>query len=204
MQRQTGSVGRSCVQSGKRGYEMSRIGKKPVLLEKGVNVGIEGQEIVVKGPKGELRRALHPKISLRQEDGKVFVDKADESKEADAIQGLYRVLVGNMVTGVSKGFEKGMELVGIGYKVELKGKELVFEVGYSHPVNVPLPEGIEARVDKNKITLLGRDKEALGNFAAQLRFIREPDSYKGKGLRYANEALKLKAGKAGKSGKGGR
>jgi len=177
---------------------MSRIGKKPVLLEKGVEVEISDQAVVVKGTKGEIKRPLHTKIRLKKEDGKILVEKVDESKEADGLQGLYRVLLNNMVIGVTKGFEKALELVGVGYKVELKGKELVFDVGYSHLVNVPLPEGIEAKVDKNRITLTGRDKEALGRFAAELRAIRPPDSYNGKGIRYANEQLRLKAGKAGK------
>lgn len=183
---------------------MSRIGKKPISLEKGVDVSVGENEIVVKGPKGELRRALHPKITIRKEDSKVFVDKVDDTKEADAIQGLYRVLLNNMVLGVTKGFEKVLDVVGVGYKAELKGKELVFDVGYSHPVHVPLPEGIDAKVEKGRITLFGRDKEELGNFAARIRFIRPPDSYKGKGIRYASEQLKLKAGKAGKGGKGSR
>mgnify|MGYP001039324015 CR=1 FL=1 len=177
---------------------MSRIGKKPILLEQGVEIQISDQTVVVKGPKGELQRALHPKIRLKREDGKVFVEKVDDSKEADGLQGLYRVLINNMVIGVTKGFEKVLEVVGVGYKVELKGRELVLDVGYSHLVNVPLPEGIEAKVEKTRITLTGRDKEALGRFAAELRAIRPPDSYKGKGIRYVNEQLRLKAGKAGK------
>ncbi len=177
---------------------MSRIGKKPVSIQKGVEVKVLDGYIVVKGPKGELKRALHPKVRIKVDGEQVFVEKVDQSRSADALQGLYRVLIENMVVGVSKGFEKVLELVGIGYKVELKGRELALDLGYSHPVKVPLPEGIDAKVEKNKITLLGREKEELGNFAARLRFIRPPDPYKGKGLRYATEQLKLKAGKAGK------
>ncbi len=175
---------------------MSRVGKKPIAVEKGVQVTLTGDEIVIKGPKGELKRRLHPKIQIKQEDGFLYVTKLDSSKEADAIQGLYRVLISNMVTGVTKGFQKVMEVFGVGYKVELKGRELSFGVGHSHPVVVPLPEGIDAKVEKTKIILTSIDKEGLGNFAAQLRFIREPDSYKGKGIRYENEKLKLKAGKS--------
>jgi large subunit ribosomal protein L6 len=180
---------------------MSRIGKKPVQLPDKVQVTLNGDTIQVKGPKGSLGRQIHPAVQIEINDSvlEVKTDLSDQKKVA--LQGLYRSLIANMVTGVSTGYEKQLLLAGIGYRAESKGASLVLNVGYSNPVEFTLPSGISATVDNNtRITLSGVDKEILGQTAANIRDIRPPEPYKGKGIMYADERIMRKAGKtAGKN-----
>jgi len=176
---------------------MSRIGKKPIAIPKGVEVRLEGDQLIVKGPKGELNISVHPDVELDIEDNSIAVSVVDETRESRSIHGLFRVLIDNMVTGVTKGFERVLEIVGVGYRAELKGRTAVFNLGYSHPINFELPEGIDAKIEKTKITLSGIDRELLGMTAAKIRSFRKPEPYKGKGIKYAGEMIRRKAGKAG-------
>jgi large subunit ribosomal protein L6 len=176
---------------------MSRIGKYPVVVPKGVDVQVKDDILLVKGPKGELQRRIHPKIKLDIQGENIVVVPQDESKETLSLHGLFRVLINNMVTGVTKGFEKVLEIVGVGYKAEVNGRTMVLNIGYSHPINFELPDGIDAVVEKTKITLSGFDKELLGMTAAEVRGFRKPEPYKGKGIKYAGEKIRRKAGKAG-------
>ena len=179
---------------------MSRIGKQPIPLPDGVKVEIKDGKVSVKGPKGALERELVPLVSVEADGQNVVVKPSDESRQARAFHGLFRTLVSNMVTGVSAGFSKRLELIGVGYKVELQGQSLNLAVGYSHPVDFPLPEGIEAQVDRQRITLSGIDKEVVGQTAATIRALRPPEPYKGKGIKYVDEVIRRKAGKAGAAG----
>jgi large subunit ribosomal protein L6 len=176
---------------------MSRIGKRPVAIPKGVDVGLEGNLLTVKGPKGELKLQLHPNVKMSVEGDRIALEVGDESRESKSLHGLFRVLINNMVTGVVNGFEKVLEIVGVGYRAELKGRTAVFHLGYSHPISFDLPQGIDARVERSKIILTGFDKELLGMTAAKIRSFRKPEPYKGKGIRYAGEMIRRKAGKAG-------
>jgi large subunit ribosomal protein L6 len=176
---------------------MSRIGKKPISIPKGVEVKLEDDVITIKGPKGSLERRVHPRVTLRIDSGLIVASVADQTKESRACHGLFRALIANMVTGVTNGFERGLEIVGVGYRAELKDRTAIFHLGYSHPINFELPEGIEAKVDKTKVTLSGIDKELLGKTAAKIRSFRKPEPYKGKGIKYAEETIRRKAGKAG-------
>jgi large subunit ribosomal protein L6 len=176
---------------------MSRTGKRPIPVPKDVKVDLKDDLLTVKGPKGELRRNIHPKIKIGMEDDHILVSIDDEDKKAISLHGLFRVLVANMVTGVSKGFEVGLEIVGVGYRAELSGRKASFYLGYSHPIVFELPDGIDAEIEKTRITLKGIDKELLGRTAAKIRSFRKPEPYKGKGVRYAEEVVKRKAGKAG-------
>jgi large subunit ribosomal protein L6 len=176
---------------------MSRIGKKPIIIPKNVLVSLEAGAISVKGPKGQLKRNIHPAVGVAVEDGLVKVSIDGDSKDSGALHGLTRALIANMITGVSKGFERAMEIVGVGYRVELNGRTAVFNLGYSHPVNVPLPDGIDAKAEKTKLVLSGIDKELLGKTAAYVRGLRSPEPYKGKGIKYADETIRRKAGKTG-------
>jgi len=179
---------------------MSRIGKQPVQLPDKVKITLDGDMIKVKGPKGNLDRKLHPAIEIEINDNVLKVKTDLNDKKKMALQGLFRSLIFNMVTGVTTGYEKKLLLSGIGYRAETKGKSLVLNVGYSNPVDFMLPEGITANVDKNtEITLAGIDKELLGQAAANIRDIRPPEPYKGKGIMYSDERIIRKAGKtAGK------
>lgn len=181
---------------------MSRIGRKPVEIPKGVEVNITGSTIKVKGPKGELSWEIPPSIGVRAEGGEVVVSRPDDNKKRKALHGLTRSLINNMVKGVSEGYRRDLELVGVGYKVDLKGDTLTFSLGYSHPVEFRLPEGLTAEVNQKtrpvRLTIAGIDKQLLGQIAANIRALRPPDSYKGKGIHYAEERLKLKPGKTGK------
>jgi large subunit ribosomal protein L6 len=176
---------------------MSRIGKQPISIPKGVEIKLEGDLLTVKGPKGELRRRIHPKVQLDAAGDRIVVSTTDESRESKSLHGLFRVLIGNMVTGVATGYEKSLEIVGVGYRAELKGKSAVLSLGYSHPINFELPKGVDARIEKTKVILSGIDKELLGMTAAKIRAFREPEPYKGKGIKYAEETVRKKAGKAG-------
>ena len=176
---------------------MSRIGKQPVPIPKGVVIELNEDLLTVKGPKGELKRKIHPKVTVNKDNGHLVVSVNEKTRTADALYGLHRALIANMVTGVSQGFERVLEIVGIGYRGEVSGRTATFHLGYSHPITFELPEGIEAKIEKTKITLSGIDKEILGRTAAKIRSFRKPEPYKGKGIKYADEILRRKAGKTG-------
>ena len=179
---------------------MSRVGRLPIPLPKDVVVKIENGEVIVKGPKGELRRGLGSDISISMEKNTLVVARANDERDVRARHGLMRALVFNMVTGVTKGYEKGIDIVGVGYKVQKTGDKIVFNVGYSHPVEVTPAAGISFAVEgTTKLKISGIDKEAVGLMAAKIKAIKPHDAYKGKGLRYTGEKIKLKAGKAGKA-----
>lgn len=180
---------------------MSRVGKKPIVIAKEVKVELADGMITVRSSKGSLSRRINPSVDIVIEDGRILVNKKDDSLKVDALQGLTRALIANMVKGVSDGFSKVMELVGVGYRVEVQGGQLLFNLGYSHPVNFALPQGISAKVEKQtKLTLEGIDKELLGLTSDRIRRLRPPEPYKGKGIRYADEVVRRKAGKTGKTG----
>ena len=177
---------------------MSRIGKKPVTLPKGVTLDLQGQVVAVKGPKGELRRTLHPEMRLALADGVLTVARPSDEKKHKALHGLTRTLVQNMVDGVSKGFSKTLEIQGVGYKAEAKPYGVNLIVGFSHPVKYEAPKGIKISVENNTtVKIEGADKEAVGQVAAELRAVRPPEPYKGKGIRYQGEHVRRKAGKTG-------
>lgn len=177
---------------------MSRIGKKPIMLPDKVKLSLADNQITVQGEKGKLSRSLHPSVELRIEGGMVTVIKKAEDKKTDAFQGLMRNLIANMVTGVHAGFQRNLEVNGIGYRASVSGNVLALSLGYSHPINYDLPDGVSATVDKsNVITLSCIDKELLGQTAAKIRQLRSPEPYKGKGIKYAEEHIQRKAGKTG-------
>ncbi len=178
---------------------MSRIGKKPIVLPAGVQVELKDGLVSVKGQKGALQRPFLEGLEMDMIDGTITVRRLSDDKRSRSYHGLMRTLVANMVEGVSKGFEKKLEIVGIGYRSELKGSDLALFLGYSHPINFPLPAGISAEVEKQTLlTIKGIDKELVGQTAAKIRDLRKPDPYKGKGVKYAGEVLRKKAGKTGK------
>ena len=178
---------------------MSRVGKKPVVIPAGVEVKLVDGIVTVKGPKGELSQPVDEKlISVKIEDGVVIVDRDSDVKEKRSAHGLYRTLIDNMVKGVTDGFEKKLELVGVGYRVEKKGDVLVLNLGYSHPIEMKDPEGIKTEApSQNEIIIKGIDKEQVGNYAAVIRKHRPPEPYKGKGIKYAGEVIIRKEGKSG-------
>jgi large subunit ribosomal protein L6 len=183
---------------------MSRVGKMPITVPPGVAVSIENGEAVVKGPRGELRHRFQPDMSITLQDNSLVVSRPSDSKTHRSLHGLTRSILANMVQGVTGGFEKNLEMVGVGYRAEKAGDKLVVRVGYSHTVEVsPLP-GVSLDVEgANRIKVTGINKEMVGEMAAEIRAIRPPDAYKGKGIRYAGESVRLKAGKVGKAiGKG--
>ncbi len=178
---------------------MSRIGKMPVQVPSGVDVKIDGTTVTVKGAKGELTRTFQPTMVIKQEGDKILVTTTDEERQTNAYWGLTRSLLHNMVVGVSEGFSKKLELVGVGYRAALKGRDLEMQLGYSHPVLVKAPEGITFEVpSQTEINVLGASKEQVGQVAADIRKWRKPEPYKGKGIRYSGEYVRRKAGKAGK------
>ncbi|RMF46044.1 MAG: 50S ribosomal protein L6 [Deltaproteobacteria bacterium] len=177
---------------------MSRIGKKPIAIPSGVKVALAGSTINVEGPKGKLSREINPAVTVEVDAEQIQVNLVDTAR-GTAMQGLTRSLIANMVDGVTKGFEKVLEINGVGYRADLQGKTLNLSLGYSHPIAYPLPEGISAEVEKQtKIIVRGIDKELVGATAAKIRSFREPEPYKGKGIKYADERIVRKAGKAGK------
>jgi len=176
---------------------MSRIGKNPIEIPSGVEVSIGATEIQVKGPKGTLKTAVHATVDYKIEDGKVLVSRIDDTRQARGQHGLRRTLLANCVEGVSKGYAKVLEVIGVGYKVSVQGKKIVLAVGYSHPVEFDLPAGIEAKAEGIKLTIEGVDKQLVGEVAAQIRRVRPPEPYKGKGIKYAEEIIRRKAGKSG-------
>jgi len=175
---------------------MSRIGKQPVVIPKGVTVQVTPESISAKGPKGTLSIRRHQAIEVSQEGDKLVFTRASDDKNTRAAHGLMRALANNLVVGVDKGFERKLEINGVGYRAEVKGSSLVLTLGYSHPIEYPLPDGITAKVDKNVLTLAGADKQVLGAAASKVRSFRPPEPYKGKGIKYVEEAIQRKAGKA--------
>jgi len=186
---------------------MSRVGKKAITIPSGVSVTINESDLEVKGPKGTLHTPIPQGIKFRQEDGSLVAER--DNDESAAFHGLARALANNAVVGVTEGFKKEMDIVGVGYKADVQGKKIVFALGYSHPVEYPLPEGIEAKAERvntktsinqyqTTLTLTGIDKQKLGQVAAELNRLRKPDAYKGKGVRYADKYYRLKPGKTGK------
>lgn len=175
---------------------MSRIGKKPIAIPSGVKVSIAADAIEIQGPKGKMRVPVPGKIKFEQKDGHLLATRQSEMQRA--LHGLARALVANAVKGVTEGFKKELDIVGVGYRAEVKGKSVVFALGYSHPITFPIPEGIQITVDKQThVTVTGADKGVVGQVAANIRGLRPPDPYKQKGIRIAGERLKKKAGKAG-------
>ncbi|MBR6475229.1 MAG: 50S ribosomal protein L6 [Lachnospiraceae bacterium] len=178
---------------------MSRIGKMPIAIPAGVTIDIaENNTITVKGPKGTLSRVLSPDMEIKVEGAEVVVNRPNDLKRNKSLHGLTRTLINNMVIGVTQGYEKSLEINGVGYKAAKEGKKLVLNLGYSHPVNMMDPEGIESSVDNNKIIIKGIDKEKVGQYAAEIRDKRRPEPYKGKGIKYSDEVIRRKAGKTGK------
>lgn len=178
---------------------MSRIGKRPITIPPKVEVQLEGNHVSVKGPKGQLARTLPDLVVVNREDGVVTVTRANDSRKAYEMHGLCRTLVSNMVEGVSTGFQKRLEIQGVGYRASTQGTTLVLNMGYSNPVQMPFPEGITIAVENNtNIIVSGYDKEMVGNTAARIRMVRPPEPYKGKGIRYVGENVRRKAGKSGK------
>ncbi len=177
---------------------MSRVGKKPIAVPSGVEVKIEGSRVRVKGSKGELECEFDPNMKIESQNGQIVVTRPDDNRTNRALHGLTRALLNNMVTGVSEGFFKQLNIVGVGYKVDLKGKDLVMQLGFSHPVSYPAPKGIEFEVDSkaNTIKIKGIDKQQVGQVSAEIRKFRPPEPYKGKGVMYADEHIRRKAGKA--------
>lgn len=185
---------------------MSRIGKMPVAVPSGVTIDFSGQDLSVKGPKGQLKLSLAPEVELVRDNGTLTINPKDESNRTHALWGLTRTLVNNMVTGVSNGFEKTLEIEGVGYRATMQGDKLVLALGFSHPVEIAPEKGIEFRVEPPspgrvaRIIVAGADKQQVGEVAARIRLLRPPEPYKGKGLRYMGEYIRRKAGKAGKVG----
>jgi large subunit ribosomal protein L6 len=178
---------------------MSRIGKMPVVIPQGVTVDIQpGNVVTVKGPKGELKAELDREMTLEQKDNEIIVTRPDDLKRHKALHGLTRALLHNMVVGVTDGFTKTLEINGVGYRAQKQGKKLVLSLGYSHPIEMEDPEGLESIVDGNKIIIKGIDKQAVGQYAANIREKRAPEPYKGKGIKYSDEIIRRKVGKTGK------
>ena len=176
---------------------MSRVGLKPVPIVSGVQVSVTGGTVRVQGPKHTLQTAVAPHTKVEVKDGTVLVTRQNDEKAAKAAHGLMRSVLSNMIAGVTKGFERKLDIVGVGYKAELKGKELVLIVGYSHPVSMRVPDGLDVRLDSaTRITVAGPDRRLVGQFAAEVREVRPPEPYKGKGIRYADEKIRRKVGKS--------
>lgn len=178
---------------------MSRIGKKPIQIPEGVEVSMQDEEITVKGPKGELKRNLRSEVKVEKKDNQIIVSLKENSpagrKNSKSFWGLSRTLIFNMIEGVLKGHQKQLEIQGVGYRANLEGEDLVLQVGFSHPVNIKKPEGINFAVEKNIITISGIEKELVGQVAAKIREVRKPEPYKGKGIRYVGEHVRRKVGK---------
>ena len=178
---------------------MSRIGKEPIAVPAGVDVSVDGSRVSVKGPRGQLEQSFHPDMRILLEDGTVRVERPSDERDHRSLHGLTRTLIANMVEGVTQGYEKRLEIVGVGYRAVLKGTDLELAVGFSHPVSFQPPEGIEFEVPApNRIVIRGIDKQLVGEIAANVRKVRKPEPYKGKGIRYEGERVRKKAGKAAK------
>lgn len=182
---------------------MSRIGQLPIPIPQGVEINIDGSNVTVKGPKGQLSRSLHPEMIIAIQDNTIFVSRPTDNSNHRSLHGLTRSLLANMVQGVSQGFRKNLELKGVGYRAQLSGENLVFQVGYSHPVEIKPEPNISLVVEgNNRVSVIGIDKELVGEIAARIRSIRPPNPYTGKGIMYEGEKIRRKAGKAGRIGKG--
>jgi large subunit ribosomal protein L6 len=180
---------------------MSRIGRLPIAVPSGVDVTIDGRQVTIKGPKGELTRELHPDMTVVREDGSIVVRRPTEQKQHKQLHGLTRTLVNNMVVGVTTGYRKPLEITGVGYRASLVGRKLQLNLGYSHPIEIEPPAGVTFELENpTRLTVVGIDKELVGQIAARVRSTRKPEPYKGKGVRYAGERIRRKAGKAGKIG----
>ena len=180
---------------------MSRIGRLPITVPSGVDVTIDGRQVTIKGPKGELTRELHPDMTVVREDGSIVVRRPTEQKQHKQLHGLTRTLVNNMVVGVTTGYRKPLEITGVGYRAALVGRKLQLNLGYSHPIEIEPPPGVSFELENpTRLTVVGIDKELVGQIAARVRSTRKPEPYKGKGVRYAGERIRRKAGKAGKIG----
>lgn len=181
---------------------MSRIGRKPITVPAGVDVTIDGSAVTVKGPKGTLSGTFNSNMSIELDAGVITVSRPNDEKENRALHGLTRTLISNMVEGVNNGFKKELEIVGVGYRAAMEGKSVVLTIGYSHPVKMDPPEGVTIEVPApNKIVVSGADKQVVGQFACEIRAVRPPEPYKGKGIKYADEVVRRKEGKSGKGGK---
>ena len=182
---------------------MSRVGRKPIEMPSGVEAKIETGKVTVKGPLGEISQSMNPKLTVKKENNKLVVERPSEQKLYRELHGLTRNLIANMVTGVSKGYEKTLDITGVGFKAATQGTNLMLSLGFSHPIVYPLPKGIKATVDakQTQITLKGIDKQLVGQIAANLRSLKKPEPYKGKGIKYSTEVIHRKEGKAGKGGK---
>ena len=177
---------------------MSRVGKKPISIPEKTKVTYKDRVVTVQGKNGTLTQDIHPDVDVKIENDEINVIPKDQSRKTVALQGMTRSLLNNMVTGVTTGFERVLEINGIGYRAELKGKSILFNLGYSHPIDFPLPAGVSAQVDKNNVVKInGIDKQLIGQTAAQIRALRPPEPYKGKGIKYAEEHIMRKAGKTG-------
>lgn len=191
-----------CWHSSGKEVRMSRIGRKPVEVPAGVEVKIDGNTVSVKGPKGELTQSFNNKIEIKLEGSEILITRPDDSNESKSLHGLTRTLVSNMVEGVTKGFSKTLEINGVGYRAAVKGNTLDLGLGFSHPVLMEAPAGITVEVPKaGQVVISGADKQTVGQFAAEIRSIRPPEPYKGKGIKYADEHIRRKEGKAGKGSK---
>ncbi len=181
---------------------MSRIGLRPITVPANVEVTVDGSLVRVKGPKGTLERSLHPDMIIERQDGQILVRRPSDARQHRALHGLTRTLVDNMVVGVTTGFRKDLEISGVGYRAQMVGQSLLLQLGYSHPIRVTPPEGVTFAVEgNNRVAVMGIDKELVGQEAARIRSVRAVEPYKGKGVRYAGERVRRKAGKAGKVGK---
>ena len=180
---------------------MSRIGRLPIPVPAGVDISVEGATVSVKGPKGSLSRDIAPQLTIVREDGTLRVERPDDGKQSRELHGLTRTLIANMVTGVTTGYRKGLEITGVGYRAQLVGRKLQLSLGYSHPIEIDPPEGVAFEVENpTRLAVTGIDKELVGHVAARVRAMRKPEPYKGKGVRYSGEVIRRKAGKAGKIG----
>lgn len=177
---------------------MSRIGKLPIQIPSGVTITVDSGNVTVKGPKGELTQFITPDVTVKVDDGTLTVTRRDDSKPARSQHGLMRALINNMVTGVTKGFEKKLEVNGVGFRVNMAGADLEMSLGFSHPVKYKAPAGVQITTNKMEITVSGIDKQSVGQAAAEIRSLKKPEPYKGKGIKYADETIRRKAGKTGK------
>ncbi len=178
---------------------MSRVGNAPIPIPDGVEVTVDGSHVTVKGPKGTLERTFHERVTIEVADGVATVRRPDDSRESKALHGLSRALLANMVAGVSQGYKKELQIIGVGYRAALKGRSLELQLGFSHPVSYTAPDGVDFEVpEPTKVIVSGIDKEKVGQVAAEIRKLRPPEPYKGKGIRYVDEYVRRKAGKAGK------
>lgn len=179
---------------------MSKIGKKLIIIPQGVQVAVRDGLVMVKGPKGELQEVLHPKVLIQISGNEISVAvKNPLDRRQKALWGTFRALVSNMIKGVTEGYAKQLEIIGVGYKASVSGDKLVLNVGYSHPIELPVPKGLETKVEKNLVSVSGTDKQLVGQYASNIRAIRPPEPYKGKGIKYVGEVIKRKAGKVMKA-----